>query len=145
MHQTALVTSEAAAGDALPLDGPTNCSMTRSNRNWRIYGLSILFAAVPFAFAVVRAIRTGDDFRYLWVALASLLSALVVVVVAKADRRGPIVAAARSTWVFVVATFVAVFAAWLLGARVGPGSLLIGSAFGLCYAASCALNVLARP
>jgi hypothetical protein len=119
--------------------------MTRSNRNWRIYGLSILFAAVPSAFAVVRAIRTGDDFRYLWVALASLLSALVVMVVAEADRRGPIVAAARSTWVFVVATLVAVFAAWLLGVRVGPGSLLVGSAFGLCYAASCTLNVLARP
>jgi hypothetical protein len=119
--------------------------MTRPNRNWRIYGLSGLFAAVPFAFAVVRAIRTGDDFRYLWVALASLLSALAVMVVAKADGRGPIVAAARSAWVFVVATLVAVFAAWLLGARVGPGSLLVGSAFGLCYAASCALNVLARP
>jgi hypothetical protein len=118
--------------------------MTRSNRNWRIYGLPILFAAVPFAFAVVRVMRTGDDFRYLWVALASLLSAFVVMVVARPDRRGPIVAA-RSTWVFVVATFVAVFAAWLLGARVGPGSLLVGSAFGLCYAASCALNVLARP
>ena len=108
------------------------------------YGLSILFAAVPFAFAVVRAIRTGDDFRYLWVALASLLSALVVMVVEKTDRRGPIVAAARSIWVFVVATMVAVFAAWLLGARVGPGSLLVGSAFGSCYATSCALNVLAR-
>jgi hypothetical protein len=119
--------------------------MTHSNRNWRIYGISILFAAVPFAFAVVRAIRTGDDFRYLWVALASLLSALVVMVVTKADRHGPIVAATRSTWVFVIATFVAVFAAWLLGARVGPGSLLVGSAFGLCYAASCALNVLAGP
>jgi hypothetical protein len=119
--------------------------MIHSNRNWRIYGLSILLAAVPFAFAVVRAIRTGDDFRYLWMALASLLSALVVMVVAKADRRGPTVAAARSAWVFIIVTFVAVLAAWLLGARVGPGSLLVGSAFGLCYAASCALNVLARP
>src|SRR5262245_61948749 len=103
--------------------------MTRSNRNWWIYGLSIQFAAVPFAFAVVRAVRTCNDFRYLWVALASLLSALVIMVFGKADRRGPIVAAARSTWVFVVATLVAVFAAWPLGARVGPGSLLVGSAF----------------
>src|SRR4029453_2979315 len=105
----------------------TNCSMTRSNRNWRIYWVSILFAAVPFAFAVVRAIRTGDDFRYLWVALASLMSALVVMVVAKTDRRGPIVAAARSTWVFVVATFVAVLAVCLPRTRFFLRTLILGS------------------
>ena len=52
--------------------------MKRSYRDWRIHGISILFAAVPVAFAAVRAVRTGYDFRYLWVALASLLGASMV-------------------------------------------------------------------
>jgi hypothetical protein len=118
--------------------------MKRSHRDWRIHGISILFAAVPFVFAAVRAIRTGYDFRYLWVALASLLGASVVMVVGKADSRRSNSAAALSAGVFVFATSLAVLAAWLLGTRVGPGSLVVGSAFGCCYAASCALYVLAR-
>jgi hypothetical protein len=119
--------------------------MKRSHRDWRIHGISILFAAAPFAFAAVRAIRTGYDFRYLWVALASLLGTSAVMVVGKADSRRPNSAAALSAVVFVIATLLAVLAAWLLGTRVGPGSLVVGSAFGFCCAATCALYVLARP
>ena len=114
-------------------------------RDWRIHGLSILFAAVPVAFAAIRAVRTGHDFRYVWVALASLLGAWAVMVVGKATSRRPKSAAALSASVFVIATLLAVLAAWLLGTRVGPGSLVVASGFGFCCAASCALYVLARP
>ncbi|HET9830203.1 MAG TPA: hypothetical protein VFP91_00780 [Vicinamibacterales bacterium] len=96
----------------------------------------------PFAFAIIRALRTGDDFRYLWVALASLLSAVIVIAVGNAKPRSNR-AAARSVAIFIVATVVAVFAASLVGARVGPGSVIVGSAFGFCYAVSCGLYVLA--
>src|SRR6185295_10002227 len=119
--------------------------MKRSHRDWRILGISILFAAVPVAFAAVRAVRTGYDFRYLWVALASLLGASMVMVVGAVTSRRPNSAAALSAGVFVIATLLAVQAAWLLGIRVGPGSLVVGSGFGFCCAASCALHVLARP
>ena len=119
--------------------------MKSSHRDWRIQGISILFAAVPVAFAAVRAVRTGYDFRYLWVALASLLGTSGVMMVGKADRRRPSSVAALSAGVFVIATLLAVLAAWLLGIRVGPGSLVVGSGFGFCCAASCALYVLARP
>ena len=94
--------------------------------------------------SIIRAIRTGDDFRYLWMALA-LSSISIVSVVGNADRRRLNEAAVRSTCVFVIAILVAVFVGWLLGARVGPGSVLVGSAFGFCYAAGCGLYVLARP
>src|SRR5258708_1916745 len=113
--------------------------MKRSHRDWRIHGISILFAAVPFAFALVRAIRTGHDFRYLWVALASLLGASAVMAIGKTDNRRPNSAAALSAGVFVFATLFAMLAAWLLGTRVGPGSLVVGSVFGFCCAASCAV------
>jgi hypothetical protein len=119
--------------------------MKRSHRDWRILGISILFAVVPVAFAAVRAVRTGYDFRYLWVAFASLLGASAVMLVGKAASRRPNSAAALAAWVFVVATLLAVLAAWLLGTRVGPGSVIVGAGFGFCCAASCALYILARP
>jgi hypothetical protein len=119
--------------------------MKTSHRDWRIHGISILFAAVPVAFAAVRAVRTGNDFRYLWVALSSLLGASAVMVVGTVTTWRSNSAAALSAAVFVIATLLAVLAAWLLGIRVGPGSLVVGAGFGFCCAASCALYVLARP
>ena len=118
--------------------------MKHSDRDWRIQGISIMCAAVPFAFAAVRAIRTGYDVRYFWVALASSLGASAVMVVGKANSPRPNSAAALPAGVFVIATLFAVLAARLLGTRVGPGSLVVGSAFGCCYAASCALYVLSH-
>jgi hypothetical protein len=51
---------------------------TTSQKNWSLIGISILFALAPIGFGVIRAVRTGNDFRYLWVALASLVSAAIV-------------------------------------------------------------------
>jgi hypothetical protein len=56
--------------------------------------LAMLIAAFPFAFALIRALRTGYDFRYLWVVLASLLGAMAVMTVGKAHiRRAPVAVA----------------------------------------------------
>ena len=105
----------------------------------RIRALSIAFAAVPFVFALIRAVQTGSDLRYLWVALASQLGATMVMVVGRASSRGLKVRAALSAGAFVVATLCAVLVAVLLGTRVGPGILVVASAFGLCAAAGSAL------
>jgi hypothetical protein len=51
----------------------------------RLIALSIFVAAVPFAFTLIRAARTGNDLRYFWVALASLLGALATVAVGRAS------------------------------------------------------------
>ena len=113
-------------------------------RRWSVSnGIAILFAVTPLAFGLIRVLRTGDDFRYLWVALASLLSAFVVTIVGNAKPRSN-QAAVRSAAVFIIATLVALFAASLVGVRVGPGSVVVGSAFGFCYAAACALYLLPR-
>ena len=117
----------------------------RSHKNWTIVGMSILFALAPIGFGVIRAVRTGNDFRYLWVALASLVSAAIVFAAGNARRQRPGAAAVRSTLVFVVATLFALIAALLLGVRVVPGSLAVTSAFGFCYAAGCGLFMLAGP
>jgi hypothetical protein len=110
-----------------------------------IHALSIFFAAAPFAFALTRAGRTGYDLRYLWVALASLLGATMVMVVGKAHQRGLKLRVALSAGAFVIATLFAVLAAVLLGTIVGPGILVVASAFGFCCAASCLLHALVWP
>jgi hypothetical protein len=109
-------------------------------RNRRLRALSIFFGAVPFAFALLRAVTTGTDFRYLWVALASLCGAAAVIAVARRSsrRRGFVVPAG----VFVLATTSAAVAAMLLGTRLGPGLLVVASAFGFCLAVGAALHIL---
>ena len=119
--------------------------MKWSPQERRIHALSILFAGVPFAFALIRFGQTGYDIRYLCVALASLLGATMVMVVGNAYTRGLTVRVALSAGAFVIATLCAMLAAVLLGTTVGLGILVVASAFGFCCAASCVLHVLARP
>jgi len=119
--------------------------MKWSAQERRIRALSILFAAVPFAFAMIRFGQTGYDLRYLWVALASLLGATMVMVVGKAHSRGLTGKVALSAGAFVIAMLFAVLAAVLLGTTVGPGILVVAAAYGFCCAASCMLHALARP
>jgi hypothetical protein len=104
--------------------------------------LSILFGAVPFAFALVRAVRTGYDLRYLWVAFAALLGAAIAMAMRKAQRMRTSLLGLTA---FVLATLFATAVALLLGTQFGPGVLLVVSGFGVCLAASCVLYALAHP
>lgn len=105
---------------------------------------SIVFAAVPFAFALIRAARTGNDFRYLWVAAASLIGAIVTTSIVGADANSPRSAFWLSTAVFIVATLVGTLTALLLGTHLGPGVLIVGAAFGFWFAAGAVLYTRAR-
>jgi len=111
----------------------------------RLIALSILVAAVPFAFALIRAARTGNDLRYFWVALASLLGALATIAVGRAHANTPIAFVALSGGVFVIATLVAVLAAALMGTILGLGIIVVAAAFGFCFAVCALLHMLARP
>lgn len=117
--------------------------MGQSRRTRLLRSLAIALAALPLAFGLVRAISTGNDLRYVWVALASLLGAAVIMAVARSSSVGPLVAVAMSAAVFVISTFLAMLAALLLGTRMGAGMLVVASSFGLCCAASCLLDKLA--
>ena len=119
--------------------------MRRSPRERFIYFLSILFAAAPLVFALVRVIRTGNDFRFLWMAFASFLGAAVVMAVGKSRSREPKRVLALSALTLVIATLLAGFAAFLVGARSVAGAGAVAFAFGLCVSASHALNALSRP
>jgi hypothetical protein len=106
--------------------------------------LAILFAAMPFAFAAIRAMRTGSDVRYVWVALVSFAGAAIVFLPGRSRGRTPPLAFALSAAVFVAATMAAVAAALVLGTRLGPGILIVAASFGMCFAAGSLLSSLVR-
>ena len=117
--------------------------MRRSPREWLLYSLSILFAAIPFAFGLIRAVSTGYDVRYLWMAFASLLGAVIAVRTAR--NRKPTGMLAVSALVLVIASVLAGLAAFLLGARSVAAAGIVAFAFGFCWASSYALYALSRP
>ena len=116
--------------------------MQQSNRTG-LRAVSIVLAAVPFAFALIRTFQTGDDLRYLWVAIAGLCGAVATVWVAGPDGTSPKAGVVLSAVVFAVATLLGILTAVLLGTNLGPAVVVVGAAFGFCFAAGAALNMLA--
>lgn len=104
--------------------------------------LATVFATAPFAFALMRLAQTGTDARYLVVALAAGCGSAMAMVLARPVTRTRFLRVAIS--VFVVATVLAVIAALFLGTRLGPGILVVATAFGFCFAAGCALHAWTR-
>jgi len=117
--------------------------MKRSYQYSASQSLSILFGAVPFAFALIRAVRTGYDLRYLWVAFAALLGAAIAMAMRRAQRMRTLLHLGLTA--FVLATLFATAMALLLGTQFGLGVLLVGLGYGACLAASCVLFALAHP
>ena len=117
--------------------------MKRSPRFRSLQALSLVFAALPVAFAVIRAVRTGHDVRYLWVALAALLGAATVMAIGQGSRRTPLAAVTLSAAALVAALLLATLAALLLGTTFGRGILVVTFSFALCCAASCFVYMLA--
>ena len=117
--------------------------MRRSPREWLLYFLAILFAAIPFAFGLIRAVSTGYDVRYLWMALASLLGAVIAVRTTRS--RKPTGVIALSAPVLIIATLLAGIAAFLLGAKSVAAAGIVAFAFGFCWAASYTFYALSRP
>ena len=91
--------------------------MMQSHRKRASQSLSILFGADPFAFALVRAVRTGDDFRYVWVAFGALLGATIAIAMRKADRTRTF--AGLGLTAFVLATLLATAVALIWPGKLG--------------------------
>jgi hypothetical protein len=109
----------------------------------RIAAAALAFA--PFGFALMRAVETeGRDLRYLWVAFAAFVGAMIRM--AMAARRGGrlMTRGTLATGIFLFSTLCAVAAAWMLGTTPGPSMFLVSAAFGACFAASTFLRMPAR-
>jgi hypothetical protein len=109
-----------------------------------IRSFSIFFLSLPFLFGLLRAATTSNDFRYFWVAAASLFGAAVVTAAARGQMRRPRVAVACAVGAFIVGTLCAIAAGMLLGTRLGPGLLVVASSFAFCCAIGCLLFAITR-
>lgn len=107
------------------------------------YVLGILATLVPFGFGAIRAITSGSDFRYIWMALAAAL-ALASVAIASRGIQAPNEILARSGGVCLLATLLAAAAGYLLGARSPVSVGIVAVSFGLCEAAGFAFTMLSR-
>ena len=99
-----------------------------------VHLLSLAAGGVPFAFASIRAIQTGWDFRYFLIAVAGLLGAAAAVAIGRAHTGGRGFAMAMAA--FVAAALLSVLAAMTIGTRLGPGLLIVAAAFAVCFAAA---------
>jgi hypothetical protein len=106
--------------------------------------LALLAAAVPFVFGLIRLAQTGSDARYLVVAAAALCGAAAVMTFTRTGTAASSARLGTVARVFVGATVLAVAAALFLGTRLGPGMLIVGAAFGFCFAVASALHMRAR-
>jgi hypothetical protein len=104
--------------------------------------LSAVLAALPFAFALFRAVQTGTDVRYVWVALAAMAGGMLVTARVRGSRR-PVSPQALAAAVFLTAVVFATGAGMLLGTRLGPGLLVVTTAFAACFAAASFTSVIA--
>lgn len=118
--------------------------MTRDASRTAQRALAIAVGAAPFAFALIRAVQTGSDFRYFWIALASLLGAVVVMRLGRASRAHARSAVVLGAGAVVTGTTFAAIAALLIGTRWNAGMLIVAAAFGFCAAAGSLLYTLAR-
>lgn len=102
-----------------------------------------IIAAVPLGFAFLRAATTGTDFRYLWVAIASTVSAGIVVMMSRRREEQPGGRFARVAIAVFAATAVSAAAAFAQGAGSVPAVLVVSFAFALC--SGIGLSLAARP
>ena len=101
--------------------------------------LALAFAALPFGFGIVRAVRTGEDVRYVWVALASACGAALILIPVRNSGGAVAVAAAAGA----CATVAAVAAAMIQGTVFGTGLCVVALSFGACFAVAAGLDRLA--
>ena len=106
--------------------------------------VGVFAAAVPVAFGVVRAITTGDDFRYLWLAAAAILGSLAVMWPGSRAPRPARVTALRGVGAIVSGAVCAAAAALVQGATLGLGLAIVAVGFGICTGTGAVLVVAAR-
>jgi len=106
--------------------------------------VSVLLAAVPVMFGVIRAVSTGSDVRYLWLAGAAILGSMLTMRLTRGSADPGRVSLPRALAATAAGALCATATAVSLGATVGAGVAIVALAFGLCTGASAIFATLAR-
>jgi len=115
----------------------------RISRSTLLIG-AILLAAAPFGVAVIRVVRTGNDVRYFWVALAAFVGAGIAMLIGRARSDAESSLLRLSMFALALSTIAAVSVARLLGARAVFGIWAVAIVFAIFFTASQALFTLSR-
>jgi hypothetical protein len=105
---------------------------------------SVVCAAVPVMFGLIRAATTGGDVRYLWLAGAAILGSMAVMLLWRGPADSAPVSLGRALGAVAAGTLCAAATAVLIGAKAGPGVAIVALAFGLCTGTSAVFATLAR-
>lgn len=100
-----------------------------------------LLLAVPFAFGLIRLVTTGDDWRYLAVALASTLGASAALMRLRPAGASTLV---RALGAGTAAAISAAVIAATVGARSGPAIAVVSIGFAVCSASGAVLYAWSR-
>ena len=95
-------------------------------------------------FGLIRAVRTGDDVRYLWLAGAAILGSIMVMPLGRVAAGSAPVSLRRALGAVAAGALCAAATAVLMGATAGPGVAIVALAFGLCTGTSALFATLAR-
>jgi len=105
---------------------------------------AVLLASLPVIFGLIRAISTGDDVRYLWLAASAMLGSLAVMALGY-DASGPArVSPGRAVGAIAAGAASAAATSIVLGGKAGLGVAIVALAFGLCTGTSAVLGTIAR-
>ena len=105
---------------------------------------SVALLGIPVAFGVIRALATGSDLRYLWLAAAAIAGSLSVAF-AGGRPDGESIPAGRTLLSVVAGAACATAVALLMGTKAGLGMAVVAVSFGLCTGAGAVLAALTRP
>ena len=100
--------------------------------------LGLMLFAIPIAFGVLRLVSTGSDYRYVVVALASTVGALVVL------GRGRATTMARAVGAGTAAAGCSAASASLVGARNAVSVAIVALGFAVCSASGAYLFARSR-
>jgi hypothetical protein len=105
---------------------------------------SVLLAALPVAFGLIRAVSTGNDVRYLWLAGAAILGSMAAMRSGRGTSGPAHVSLGRAVGAVAAGSASAAAAALLMGTTAGLGLAIVAVSFGLCTGASAVLAAIAR-
>lgn len=118
--------------------------MPNSRRSRLLLVASVFFAMVPVAFGVIRAVSTGADLRYLWLAAAAIIGSMTVMPLGRRASGRAVVSVPRVLGAVAAGATCAGLVAIVMGAKAGPGIAIVAIAFGLCTGASAMFATLAK-
>jgi hypothetical protein len=118
--------------------------MKRTSKEMLFLVVGILLVAAPFAFGLLRAINTGTDWRYLWVALGAFIGSAVIIAIGRA-RSTASVTIGNAFSALLVSTLAAVLAAKYIGNTRSTATWIVSFAFAFCTTIGTVFYLISKP